>query len=63
MPPKRSSIGRAITIQGPDFSDGDPSHRPTKSNYVRSNEESFMQKVATRWMEEQGGVGKSGVSR
>lgn len=42
-------------IRGPEYSDGDASHRPHKTNYTRANEEAFMQKIATKWMEEEGG--------
>ncbi|KAL8702589.1 MAG: hypothetical protein Q9201_004248 [Fulgogasparrea decipioides] len=54
MAPGRKSIGPVTTIQGPDYSDADATHRPLKSNYTRANEESFMQKIATKWMQEQG---------
>ncbi|KAL8688813.1 MAG: hypothetical protein Q9218_005364 [Villophora microphyllina] len=54
MPPRKKIIGPVTTIKGPEYSDADASHRPNKPTYTRANEEIFMQKVATRWMQEQG---------
>ncbi|KAL9582275.1 MAG: hypothetical protein Q9212_003384, partial [Teloschistes hypoglaucus] len=44
----------SVTVQGPTFSDGDPSHRPTGSGFVRANEDGYLQKLAEKWMQEAG---------
>ncbi|KAL8709672.1 MAG: hypothetical protein Q9220_005612 [cf. Caloplaca sp. 1 TL-2023] len=40
-------------IGGPDYSDGDASHRPNKPNYNRANQDNYLQKIGTKWMEEE----------
>lgn len=44
------------------FSDGDPNHRPSEDSFSRSDPEPFMRKLATKWIEEEGGGLKPGKS-
>lgn len=42
-------------IQGPTYSDGDASHRPTNRPDLRkANEQGYLQKLALKWMQEVG---------
>lgn len=59
MPSGRKPAGRVVVVPGPASSDGDPRHKSTLSSYRKANPESWLQKIGTKWMEEEGG----GVSR
>lgn len=42
-------------VQVSSFSDGDPNHVPTHPGYQLSNPDTYMRKLATKWMETHGG--------
>ncbi|KAL8950396.1 MAG: hypothetical protein Q9222_003576, partial [Ikaeria aurantiellina] len=50
MPPSKFFGG---VIGGPEYSDGDASHRPNKPNYSRADEDNYLQKIGTKWMQEE----------
>lgn len=50
-------------IEVNDFSDGDPKHVPSGDSFVLSDPELYLRKIATKWMEEDGGGVKAGELR
>lgn len=49
-PPTRTDV-----VQVSSFSDGDPNHVPAHPGYQPSNPDTYMRKLATKWMETHGG--------
>lgn len=47
-------MSSVTVVQGPTFSDGDPSHRPSGPGFVRANEAGYLQKLAEKWMQDAG---------
>ncbi|KAL8733020.1 MAG: hypothetical protein Q9166_002418 [cf. Caloplaca sp. 2 TL-2023] len=52
-----------IIVKCPSYSDGDASHRPDKNSQTRSNEDLWLQKIAERWMKEDGGGLQAGPKK
>lgn len=47
-----------VNVRG--VSDGDANHRPPGNSFDRSDPEMYLRKIATRWIEEEGGGLKPG---
>ncbi|KAL8849597.1 MAG: hypothetical protein Q9221_005424 [Calogaya cf. arnoldii] len=56
MPPKRISGGPMVVVKGPEYSDGEASHRPETGNLTRANEDGYLQTLAEKWMKEELGA-------
>ncbi|KAL8933219.1 MAG: hypothetical protein Q9211_005897 [Gyalolechia sp. 1 TL-2023] len=62
MPARPRPGNRAFVINGPTYSDGDASHRPGKPNYTQANVDAYLQKVATKWIEDEAGGVEPGTT-
>ncbi|KAL8933038.1 MAG: hypothetical protein Q9216_006553, partial [Gyalolechia sp. 2 TL-2023] len=60
IPTRPRPGSRTFVINGPTYSDGDASHRPDKPNYTRFDTDMYLQKIATKWMEEEAGGAEAG---
>lgn len=66
MPPNPRSGTHSFVINGPTYSDGNPTQKPTRDNCSLTPMNShaylaYLQKIATKWMDEEAGGAEKGT--